>query len=179
MIAIFDRNSGVLEQIVHSLDGVDLTGRGTIIAPDQWEDRFEWNSESRAFVEGTFKKERVVAKREINSQAEIIYADSARGGIISEQLEPAKYDEAIAFIAAKNPYASAFPLLQAEVGITASSLSAVAQLIKSKPAKKKAALMKAAKKVEPVRLAACKAVDGATTRTEITAIVINLTFPEI
>ncbi len=176
MIAIFDSATGTLEQVVEDTDGFDLTSKGTVTAPGNWQNTHDWDTTVRDFVPGAFLKERSAAKREINRRAESIYADYANGGIIGEKIQPEKHAQAIAYLKASKPSADDFPLLKAEVGITAKTIRGVAKLVEGKPAKSKSSLMTAAKTIEPQRLRARASVEAAQSLTEIASVLKELDF---
>lgn len=169
----------MLEQVVSATDGHDLTGKKTTAAPDDWPDTHEWDETACAFVPGRFIHARRTAKAEINRRAEDIYAQHAKGGVIGMILEPAKFAEAAAYLTADKPAKQDYPLLQAEVGMTGATLKDVARVIEAKPLKAKAALKAVSIMVEPARIAACKAVDGAISQQEIRQILKELTFPGV
>ncbi|MBL4791294.1 MAG: hypothetical protein JKY60_20365 [Kordiimonadaceae bacterium] len=167
MIAIFDTETGALEQIVSSFDGVDLTGKDTVTAPDARRDLSEWDAVSRTFVPGVFTAERTAAKGQIDTAAEALYQSLIQGGLIGSVLHPLKHKEAVSYLAAANPVPSDYPSLLGEVGITGATLQDVATAIEAKPAAAASKIFSASLVVEPLRLAAKAQIDAATTRTEI------------
>lgn len=179
MIAIYDETTGTLEQIVHSLDGVDLTGKQSIPAPDGWEDKLEWNSSARKFVTSNLSRDKKRALSEIDRIAEDHYRRRFRSGVIETMVETEKLKEAKAFIANPDAPASQFPLLQNEVGLTANTLAEVATLVADKPHQEKTELLAASLAIEPARLRARQAVRKAKSRSEIVRIVRRLSLPNI
>ncbi len=179
MIAVFSKKTGVLEQVVHSLDGVDKRGKATCPAPDGWEETHEWDPRARCFVKGLFLQEKATAKRSVDRKAEEQYAAVVRGGIIGSRIEPAKHAEAVRFLSEANSVEDNYPLLRAEVGLTGDTIDDVARIIASKPKKALERMKRASCKIEPARLLARQAIDAADTKSDIARVLNSLTFPDI
>lgn len=87
----------------------------------------------------------------------------------------AKLEEARACVADAAPAETAYPLLAAEVGITAADLAAVAAAIIATAAQ----WHQAAAAIETVRLAAKRAVDSAADPAAVQAVLVAITWPEL
>ena len=111
---------------------------------------------------------RRVAKIRIDREAELVRGALASPGVGQQEVYREKRHEAERFLSlysdstAQVPAAD-WPLLSAEVGITAASIFEVAQIINAKAQARKQALSA----IEALRLAAKRAVDAASTKDDI------------
>lgn len=179
MIAIFDTATGMLEQVVTSTDGIDLTGKDTTAAPDDWQDSHEWDLAGRVFVVGAFLQQREIAKQQVDAAAEAIYACVGKAGVIGSVVHPIKALQAKEYINATTPIDTDYPLLLSEVGITGNTIYDVAVAINAKSEEAESAVRAAALIIDPIRLLARSDVDQATSLSEIAAVVYNVKYPEI
>ncbi len=127
----------------------------------------------RLDVGGSLTALRAVAKARIDQAAEAARLRFVTPGAAQALVYEAKRREAEAMANDVAPRAAAYPLLAAEVGITAPDLAAVGAAVRAIAAQ----WMAAAAAIEAVRLAAKRAVDLAQTPAEVRAAALGLTWP--
>ena len=126
MYAIYDAETGVLDQVEYSLDGHDLTGFDTLEVAEDWADTQVWDTTLRAPVPAPLGPYQQAAKARVDEAAASLRATMLTDVFGQEMLYLAKETEARACMADAIPDAANYPLLAAEVGITGATLADVA-----------------------------------------------------
>ncbi|OIN06066.1 hypothetical protein BFS86_19855 [Shewanella algae] len=112
-------------------------------------------------------------KSQIDADAEIERLKYITTGAGQSMTYSQKSAEALAYLSASNPIASDYPLLSAEVGITAKDIAGVAAVVKAAYLQ----WQQIGSAIETTRLSAKKAITDAKDAAAAQAAVVNLTWP--
>ena len=121
----------------------------------------------------TLEQRKLAAKQDIDRGAGYVRGSYASMGFGQEMTYLAKETEANTCLADTSPSPEHYPMLSAEVGITASTLSEVATIIANKAAEWRSV----SATIEAIRLSSKQAVDNASTEAEISRIINDLSWP--
>ena len=133
-----------------------------------------WQSWSvRAETAGEIAAAKAAATAEVDSQAEVTRLLYVTPGSAQALVYEAKRHEAISFMADQSPDPADYPLLGAEVGITAATLAEVADAVLAMAAQWRSV----AAEIERLRLGAKAAISAATTISAVRAASSGIAWP--